>query len=184
MKITKYILISLNILWFIIFYDSKTYSLLWNISWLLLIIIVYSRPLSNIFNKIIFLKKIVNLRKELWILCATLGIAHVIGFLMNAWWLSLLLDSYYWRLDNWFWYWTYAFIISIPLLLTSNLASMKFFWKHWKNIQRFTYLFFILVWIHISIIKWYFSIEPIIVVVIWSILWIVAYFKNKSLINI
>lgn len=179
MKIIKYILLLLNLLWFAIFFDSRIFSMLWNISWILLIIIVYSRPLSNIFNKVTFLKKIVSIRKELWILCVTLGIAHVIWFFINAWWLSLFFDSFYWRLNNWFWYWIYALIISIPLLVTSNLAYMKFFWKYWKSIQRLTYIFFILVWIHVALIKWYFSIEPIIIVFIWIVIWFIAYFKTK-----
>lgn len=181
MNYIKKILLILNLVWLYILFDSKVFPDFWNISWILLITIVYSRPLSNIFDKIVFLKKIVSIRKELWILCATFWIAHSIWYFLNIgnlWW---IFDSYYWRLDNAYWYWIYALIISIPLLITSNIYSMKLFGKNWKRLQRFTYLFFILVVIHISLIKPEDSIWPKIALIAWIIIWIIAYFKQKKL---
>lgn len=183
MNIFKKILLILNVIWLIVLFDVKTFTLLWDLSWYLLLIIVYSRPLSNIFNKLIFLKRIVSIRKELWILCATLWIAHVIWYFLNLNNLWLIFNSFYWRPDNAFGYWIYAFIISIPLLLTSNIYSMKLLGKNWKRLQRLTYLFFIFIAIHIMLIKPEDSTWPKVAVIVWLILWVIAFIKQKKLTN-
>ena len=180
MNIIRKVLLVLNLIGLIVLFDSRMFSGLWNLSWILLLIIVYSRPLSNIFKKIVFLKKIVSIRKELWILCATLWIAHAIWFFLNTNNISWILDSFYWNVNNAFWYWMYALIISIPLLLTSNIYSMKLLGRNWKRIQRLTYLFFLFITIHIVLIKPHESLLPIILLIIWAIIWIIAYIKQNK----
>lgn len=183
MKNLKKLLLILNIIWLYVLFDSKLYLDFWNISWFLLIIIVYSRPLSNIFNKVTVLKRIVSLRKELWILCATFCITHSIWYFLNTNNLWGIFNSIYWMPDNAFWYWMYALVISIPLLITSNIYSIKLLGKNWKRLQRLTYLFFILIAIHIILIKPQDSTWPIIAVTLWLIIWIIAFIKQNKLTN-
>ena len=45
-----------------------------------------------------------------------------------------------------------AFLVSIPLLITSNALSTKILGKNWKILQRLSYAMFILVAIHIYLI--------------------------------
>lgn len=180
MKALKHILIIWNLISIIIFFKPELYSIFGKLSWYLLIIIVYSRPLADIFNKADFLKKIVCLRKEIWIVCAIFGITHSFWFFLSQNNIAWFLDSYYYLSSNWYWFWMYALIISIPLLITSNIFSVKLLWKYWKKIQRLTYLFFIFIWIHIIILKPHDKIQIILIMAVWLILWIKAYLIKQN----
>lgn len=178
-KIIKYILLALNILAFYVFIDPEIQKIFAKIAWYLLILIVFSRPLADIFKNLGFLKKIVILRKEIWILCATFWIAHVVGIYMkfNSTPLEFFTGSNNW---NFAWpmaWWMLAFLISIPLLVTSNIASMKFLGKNWKKIQRLTYLFFIFTALHVAFLRPDKMIINIWLVLAWLILRILAYKK-------
>lgn len=178
-----------SLLGFIVFFAPMSYKLFGSLCWSLLILIVFVRPLNDILPDIKWLKKIVWMRKELGIMCATFGIAHWVWYFLAhnvsfVWWFFSL---EYWDLSTGFGWGMLALAISIPLLLTSNVYSMRLFKKNWKNIQRFTYLFFIFSAVHIAIIKPNDTTSSVILVVLWAILRILAYknikfeFKNKNI---
>jgi len=144
-----------------------------------LITIVFSRPLADILPKLKILKKIVQSRKEIGIFCWSFILAHWVWFfLVNEYPLfSSILNPRFRDFSNFFWWWMAGGLIAIPLLLTSNNYSIKFFWKYWKAIQRLTYLFFIFWAIHIRMSNWEYW--PIILVIIFLILHILSFKKIK-----
>lgn len=80
MKKINLIIAYLSLLWFSVIMFPKTYNLRWNIAWILLIVIVFSRPLADILPRIWILKKIVCIRKWLWILCWSAALTHSVWY--------------------------------------------------------------------------------------------------------
>ncbi len=177
-NITKKIVLWASLLWFIVFLDTSSYLLWGKLSWYLLILIVFIRPLADIFPQIKFLRKIVGMRKEIGIMCATFGLAHGVWFFLNSGeWITGIFNPSYWSLTNEFGWWMLALVISIPLLITSNIYSMKLLKKYWKPLQRFTYLFFIFTAIHIAFVRPSETLATIILVLAWWALRITSYKK-------
>ncbi|MCK4635967.1 MAG: ferric reductase-like transmembrane domain-containing protein [Candidatus Moranbacteria bacterium] len=144
------------------------------ISWILLIIILFVRPLADIFRWK-FLFKILRFRKKLGIICGISAILHVIVYLYGINSLSSYFsNSIFWKLDNFLGWGSLALIMMLFPLLTSNIFSQRFFKRKWKSVQRVTYLTFIFTGIHIFLIagNWFYSLLP---VLLWLILWIWAW---------
>jgi len=184
MKYLKYIKIFILILWVLsiyIFLEPWIYKELWDISWKLLIIVLFIRPLRDIFPNFKLFGYILIFRRELWIITWLYAIMHWIWyFLDKKYWLDMLLDSYLWDFWNNTSWWLLALIVSIPLLLTSNLFSLKKLWKYWKTVHRISYIMFLLVAIHISIINnWEKAIAISIIVITYIIIYILAEISKK-----
>lgn len=178
-KYRKY-LIYLSVLSLLILIYPEEYKFIWEIWWKILIIIVFSRPLRDILPKIWLLNKFVLLRKELWIICGFFILAHFVWYLIildisiidfitaNIWWLQQ--PRMWWLLST---------IALIPVLLTSNIISVKKLWRKWKKIQQLTYPFFIFWALHITFVNPEKQIEMIVVTSLLTIFWILAYKKVK-----
>lgn len=143
----------------------------------LLTLIVFVRPLSQIFTKLKILQTLTGLRKEIGIASGALIFAHGMGFFL-AQKFSLpesLFQADLWNFSNLFGWGMIGIVVMIPVLLTSNFFSVKILGKKWKWIQRFTYLFFIFGSIHVAFVENEFG--PIVLVFLWLIVWIFAYRK-------
>lgn len=181
-KNIKYFLLFLSLTSIIVyFYPQQLYGYFWLYSWILLIVVMVVRPLNDIFPKCKIFSILLKFRRELGILVWVFWIAHVIGFVK-----MMEYDSIFWLItseNTWdvkgglFWG-MLALLVTIPLLITSNWVFTKILWRNWKLLQRWAYLMFILVAIHIYLIKW--EIWPIIVITVWFILYSVAFIKNKK----
>ena len=165
-----------------IFIDPTSYTLLGKAAWHLLCILMIIRPLSDVLPRFPILKKGVLLRKELGIASASFGIAHAAGFFLMSGMSPLGVftnTSVYWGLTNFLTWGLLALLVSIPLLITSNLASMKLLKKNWKKLQYLSYAFFVLVALHLAFIHP--SIESFVenfsIVLVWAVLWILSYKK-------
>lgn len=178
----KTLLISLSLISLIVwFYPFETYKDFWNISWILLLIVMFMRPLRDIFPKCKMITFLLKFRRELWILVWVFWIAHVVWFIqINEYthFYDLFFDQYNWKYQFYKFWWMLAFIVSIPLLFTSNWFFTHLLWKYWKTLQRLSYFMFITVAVHIFLIKW--ELLPLLFVWIWAGLCIGAYFKNKK----
>ena len=139
-----------------IFFLPMDYRNLGEFSWNILLLIVFLRPLSDIFPEFKILKRVLPLRKEAGILCGTLAIAHSIGFFLNK---EIPLESWfigaqYWDMSQHFFWGILGVIIAALLTITSNTFSIKLLKRNWKKLHKFTYLFVIFVALHISLIAY------------------------------
>ncbi len=123
--------------------------------WSLLLFILFLRPLSDIFTDLKILKSLLAFRKELGILCGSLGISHGIGFFLdNKTPLSEWFQAdYLWDFQQHYFWGVLGFFIVIILTLTSNIFSVKVLKKYWKKMHKLTYIFLLVVAIHIVLIK-------------------------------
>lgn len=156
----------------------KIHLLFANISWYLLIGILYIRPLAEIFRwKPFFV--ILRYRRQLGILCGVSALFHATLYLWGTDALSLyFFDSFFWKLNTLFGWGSFALVAMLFPLMTSNTLSQKFFKRRWKSIQRFSYAAFILAGIHISFVRGeiYSSIVPIF---LWAVLLFWAWRKKR-----
>ncbi len=172
-----------SILWILILLRSWLYNIFWNIARISLLIIVFSRPLADIFilTKVWpYIRKIVFIRQWLGIITGVFALAHAIGYFITIDFplIDLFSNWIIWQPNNMIWLWMRAMIFMLPPLITSNIFSMRKLWKYRKTIQRFTYPAFVLTALHIGTAKWHIQIS-IIIITIYTIIRILAYKKIK-----
>lgn len=166
----------------VIFYPFETYKEFWSISWSLLLIVMFLRPFKDIFPKCKIFRFLLKFRREVAILVWVFWIAHVIWYIKIAWYESIFeifTDKYVWNYKWMLFWWMLWFLVSIPLLITSNWFFTHLFWKYWKTLQRLSYFMFLFVAVHIFLIEW--EIWTLVIFWIWLILFIIAYFKNNKI---
>ncbi len=155
---------------FFILYKPDLYSYSGILAYSLLFIILIIRPLTKLFKKKHY-QKISLLIKNLGIICGMLSISHVIGYFQKynlSFWEKLFSDKYWnWTLEySWG---VLALILTIILLITSNILAIKILKKYWKILQRIcTYSLFITLSIHafLSVDKLIYIVLPILFVII------------------
>lgn len=180
-KIVKRILQVLPLLWVFVIFDPTLYAQYWEFAWKLLILLLFLRPIRDIFPEYKILSKAVTLRKELWIISWIFAISHVVWyFLIHNLPVSFLFDSIMWDPRGYLWIWMYAFIISLILTWTSNIFSIKLFKKHWKTIQKLSYFMLFTVAIHIALVKPDAMISSFITVWSYIIVYSLAYCYKKE----
>lgn len=165
----------------VIFYP-EAYRFFWKQAYNLLIFIMFIRPVRDIFH-IRFLTKIVSIRKELWIIVWTFGIAHSLWyFIAYNKPLSLMFNPNIWYLQSWLAWWILAFFISFPLMLTSNYFSLRKLWKNWKKLHFLAYLMFIFVILHKALVNpREFSDQMFILALYLFVLFLAFILKNKKI---
>lgn len=185
-KILNIIFLIIPFLSFIVLFNTWTYSIFWEFAYKVLILIMFIRPLRDIFpKKLKFLNKIIVFRKELWIIVWSFGIAHSVWYFLDTkTWFDLILNPNIWALDSFLAWWIIAFFVSIPLLLTSNKFSMIKMWKYWKKLQYLAYVMFISVVFHVSFVKDEFYIWIFIIFMYLFVLFLSAFLRKKRLKNI
>lgn len=180
-KIIKFILQILPLLWILVIFDPTLYGQFWNFAWKILILLLFLRPIRDIFPEYKIFAKAVTLRKELWIISWVFAIAHVVWFFL--WYsipISFLFDSIMWDPRGYLGWGMFAFIISLILTWTSNIFSIKIFKKHWKTIQKLSYFMLFTVAIHIAIVKPDSIISSIITISSYIMVYILAYIYKKT----
>ncbi len=180
-KLKKYIPY-IAIICFIVIFKPSTHVTFWETSFKLLMVIMFSRPLRDIFPKLKFLNKIVWIRKELWILAWAFAITHSIWFFLDTKvWLDLILNKNIRYINSQLAWWIVAFFASIPLTITSNKFSMKKLgWKNWKRLQYLAYVMFLATLVHIGLVNNEETNKMIVIIVIYILLYTIAYFiKSK-----
>lgn len=170
-KYVGYFIIFLTLcsFWFFFFPNStkesgeKAILVLWIILWLPIFARVFDLNIA---------KTLMPLRKELGILMGILAIVH------GGWYIAsnpeMLGTRDFWITNGqptayafgFFWY-----ILSIPLLLTSNIWSMKKLGKYWKMLHKLVYIIVILVVIHVVMIKYFLELDlvPVVILVLYFI---------------
>jgi len=114
----------------------------------LLIVILFLSPLSKILRTRILLQ-MMGFRRELGILMGYLALVHGLGFLIQLGGISILVpppDSApagFFPLLGFI-----GLLLIIPLLLTSNTISVKFFGLFWKKIHYLVYPAFFFIVMH------------------------------------
>lgn len=177
-EILKKILLLSSFSFFLVFFIPWEFGEFWEMWWDILIIVMFCRPLADIFPRLGILRKLVILRKELWILCGVLILAHGIWYFLSLEIpFSSLLNPNMWNPKNFLFWWLIWIIVMIPPLITSNKFSMKILKKSWKKIQKLSYLFFIFWAIHIALVDPEEKISMIFLSLLLALVWILAYKK-------
>jgi len=164
----------------VLIFPSQTYKNFGEYAWYLLILTMMIRPLHDIFPKFKIFGILMKFRQEFGILVGVFALAHFVGYLWDIDYdISRFVTNPFTRDPSRmvFW-WILALLVAIPLTITSNLFFMKLFRTHRKTLQRLSYLMFVFVAIHIFLLKK--EIWPIIVVLAWIILFVIAHFQNKK----
>jgi rubredoxin/NAD(P)H-flavin reductase/DMSO/TMAO reductase YedYZ heme-binding membrane subunit len=186
-KILKLILVIFSLSFItVFFFPRETFKEFWSIAWQIFMVVMFIRPIKDIFPKCRLFKFIAKFRRELWILVWVFWLAHGIWAFMDYriminWaktYVEIFLEPYIWNYTWYMFWWMLAWILAIPLLITSNWLSTSILWKHWKTLQRLSYFMFIFTWIHIYLIKK--EIWALIILWIWVLLFIIAFVKNKK----
>jgi len=180
-QIIKKILQFLPLLAFVVFFSPMSYKLFGTIWWDILVLIVFIRPLSDIFPQVKLFKKLLMFRKQLWVISGTFILAHSVGFFLksNLSIAASLVSASYWDFGTLFGWGLLGTILMIPVLLTSNVYSMKLLWKYWKPIQKLTYLFFVFGAVHLAFVKPMNAPSLLLLILFWAILWIMAFAKVR-----
>ncbi len=117
----------------------------------LLIFILLIRPLSQIFPEFKILRTLTSVRRELGILCASLILAHGMGYFIKTKQFphELIMQEGFWQFDNFLVWGVLGMAIAILLLITSNNIAVRVLKGWWKPIQLLAYLFLIFGSIHV-----------------------------------
>ena len=121
----------------------------------LLIVLLFASPLSRIFP-IAFFQLLMGMRRELGILFAYLVTVHGVGYLIDPLWFPLPLVTYAHApllIEPVVLLGIAAYILTLPLLVTSNMISMRLLKGRWKTLHRLVYLVFVLGMLHAFVIR-------------------------------
>ena len=155
------------------------HTLFGTIAWILLIIILYSRPLADIF-RLRWLFILLRYRRQLGIATGISAMLHIGIYLWgNDYFFSYFAEPSFWAWDNFILWGILAFIALLFPFITSNTLSQKILKKKWKLLQSFSYLAFIFVGVHMWFVKEevLFTLVPVLV---WGMLWLWAYRKKRK----
>lgn len=156
-----------------------------NLSWFCAAFVMLIRPISDIFPKNNFLRKLKNFRKPFWILSSML----ILVYFTRDWFIDPeQMISYFttpWRWNN-----LTALIArtseltAVVLLLTSNVFSQKTLGKNWKRIQYLSYAYFISWWLNAILNMWeatiWWYLQYHFILTLWIILLILAFIQNRK----
>lgn len=163
-----------------IFFIPREFSEFGEIGWNLLLFVVFIRPLADLLPKLKILRTLSMLRKELGIMSGVFIIAHSLGYLVinDLPITSHFYDGNLWNFSSGLGWGSVGLFTVFILLLTSNNAAIRLLKKHWKPVQRLTYLLFLSGAIHIALIEN----EPagmIAIVISFIVLWVLSAMKVK-----
>ncbi len=119
-------------------------SMLFMLSFASVFVLMIIRPLADIFNEHLWLRKLVILRKGFGIFSASI----IVGFMIDALitpgstYIASMFTGKYFSLDNYVLFAHLGDITGVILLLTSNRFSQKYLKQNWKRIQRLSYVYF------------------------------------------
>lgn len=122
----------------------KLESILYQLSFLAVFLVMLIRPLADIFPRVKVLRKLVFLRKGFGIFSASIIVGFVIGDIISpdSQYLASMFTAEYWSLENYMFFAHIGDITAFILLITSNNLSMMLLKRHWKQIQKLSYVYF------------------------------------------
>ncbi len=114
----------------------------------LLLFILFLSPLSKIF-RIRLLAQLMGLRRQLGIWFAYLASVHSLGYVFDPLWSDFIFHSQAegpFGIQPTYFFGSIAYVLTIPLLVTSNNFSVRLLRVNWKRVQALVYpvLFFTL----------------------------------------
>lgn len=140
----------LIVLWSLIT-DNYIYDLMvefgsWSMN--LLILILFIRPISVLFDKVVFFKKVMSYRRELGVLAFWFAIFHslVLAFYLNLF--SIYEISRIYDLSDYVSWGVFGFLGMFILGITSNKFSVLKLKRNWKKLQMLAYPTFAFVVVH------------------------------------
>jgi DMSO/TMAO reductase YedYZ heme-binding membrane subunit len=149
------------------------------LSWFLLVVILYIRPLAEITGSK-EIRQFMPMRKYLGIACGITAILHVVMYMIDSKMIiTYFTEGMFWRFSNLFGWGNVAFVALMIPFLTSNRASQQYFKNRWKKLQMFSYLAFICGGIHVSLAT-HSVLVGAVPVVGWAIVWGIAQYKRSA----
>lgn len=117
---------------------------LFSLSFAAVFLVMIIRPLADILNDWMFLKKLIILRKGFGILSASI----IIGFMFSriiapeSVYLATFFSVHFFSLTHYAIFSNLGDLSGLILLITSNQFSQKLLKRNWKRIQRLSYVYF------------------------------------------
>lgn len=135
--------------------------------WILLWMPVFARVFS-----IELVRTLLPLRKEIGILMWTLALVHALGSWKED--PTAISQSYFWWQNGMISFYAvglFAFLLTLPLYLTSNEWAIKKLWKKWKTLHKLAYIIIILVVVHVVLLKvtLHLEITPLVLLILYFI---------------
>ncbi|MGK2848511.1 MAG: ferric reductase-like transmembrane domain-containing protein [Minisyncoccota bacterium] len=123
----------------------------------ILLFILFLSPLSRLLRMRLLLQ-LMGLRRELGILMGYLATVHGVGYLLDPSWFDMFIEPYLgsnvFMMQPLFFFGIIAYILTLPLLLTSNNLALRFLGgKKWKWLHRSVYLLFVVAILHRFFVK-------------------------------
>ena len=128
-----------------------------NLAAIVLIGIMFLSPLSRIFRMRLLLQ-MMGLRRQFGILMGYLATVHAAGYFIDPIWIDRFIMSRisqgFFALDPMIVFGIVAYVLALPLLLTSNAFSLRALGgTRWKRKQRIAYVLFALAILHRFTVK-------------------------------
>ncbi len=119
-------------------------GVLFSTSFAAVFILMMIRPLGDILNDWMFLKRIIVLRKGLGILSASIIVGSMLARVIapGSTYLTFFFSMHFFSLTNYALFSNLGDLSGLILLITSNQFSQKLLKKNWKRIQRLSYVYF------------------------------------------
>ncbi len=119
-------------------------SALFSTSFAAVFLVMIIRPLADILNDWMFLKKLIILRKGFGIFSASIIVGSMLSRVIapESVYLTNLFSAHFFSFTNYAIFSNLGDVSGLILLLTSNQFSQKHLKKNWKRIQRLSYVYF------------------------------------------
>lgn len=125
-------------------FNDTTYLWLYGMAHITLFLVMFIRPLADIFRGVSWVRPLVILRKGFGVFSASIIVSFILAKVImdTSGYFSGWLTPAYWSLQNLALLAHLADISAILLLITSNNLSKQLLGKNWKRIQRLSYVYF------------------------------------------
>lgn len=143
-----------------------------SIAWYILLVILFLKPLSVIFNDVRIISKCMVLRRQLWVMMLWFLLGHTFGTLYILWYDTIIPDIQLEGVKSYLLWWMLWGIIIFLLGITSNTKSVKFLKKNWKRLHMLVYPALLFIALHIFFISG--GIVSLSIVVVYGILKIIS----------
>ena len=122
----------------------ETMSILYQLSFGAVFLVMIIRPLADIFNEQTWLRRLIILRKGFGIFSASIIVGFMLATLVTpgSTYLTSMATAHYWSLNKYVLFAHLGDISGFILLLTSNALSQRLLKQNWKRVQRLSYVYF------------------------------------------
>jgi len=128
--------------------NSDFYKDLGNPAIYTLMLVMFIKPISVIFEQINIFRTILSYRRELGILSFWFFFFHASGIIYTQ--QILKLEYYYFSFENLLFWGLISALTMIILAITSNMFSVRLLKNNWKKVQRISYIAFIAALLHVG----------------------------------